>query len=244
MDLRWRLKLTRRGRKSRRSGSPGRVRDRGCRRTQSVASGGCRDRRSRHNHHARLQVTAIVRPSAANGGGTRVAALADIPERTVRSWFEGQHPPSQLADRLILVADAFADEILAERCADRPSTRIGRVMRARELLQRSPSSVRVAERRSPANSGGGARAADDRATGAGALHPHDRDQMAQVGCTSVDKGVDAGSQLRHGRAAGLSPGLPERAVLLIDRTGLQDAIRRAVDSVALMQRVADEAMTL
>ena len=31
---------------------------------------------------------------------------------------------------------------------------------------------------------------------------------------------------------------------MIDRTGLQEAIRRAVDSVSLMQRVADEAMTL
>ena len=31
---------------------------------------------------------------------------------------------------------------------------------------------------------------------------------------------------------------------MVDRTSLQDAIRRAVDSVALMQRVADEAMTL
>ena len=31
---------------------------------------------------------------------------------------------------------------------------------------------------------------------------------------------------------------------MIDRTGLREAIRRAVDSVSLMQRVADEAMTL
>lgn len=31
---------------------------------------------------------------------------------------------------------------------------------------------------------------------------------------------------------------------MIDRTGLQEAIKRAVDSVSLMQRVADEAMTL
>ena len=31
---------------------------------------------------------------------------------------------------------------------------------------------------------------------------------------------------------------------MIDRTGLQEAIRRAVDSVSLMQRVADEAMAL
>lgn len=46
---------------------------------------------------------------------------------------------------------------------------------------------------------------------------------------------------RH-KTRGLS--MWEKRSPVIDRTSLQDAIRRAVDSVALMQRVADEAMTL